>query len=273
MIMHNRMLKTAIAVVLTTCANVAYANHFAEILRLESLHDAKVITEQQQDSLEKIYPQGSVRRISGKMRYSGEVLVRGSVDVLTVQLAPTHEALDAFDASRELLQNQQAEMLFWCAARECGPSNLWANHVFNNARLYGPDDRQAYALFRLANGEQENLMALYAITRGNGRGFLHAEYFQAEQLPDGLLPTATTLERQLRIDNQLSLARLTDQPDPVWVKLLVRALNQNSTMRISMAGEHASAWRDAMVEQGLRASRIELEAEYKQTGLLLQRLP
>ena len=271
--MHNRMLKAAIAVVLTASVNLAYANHFAEILRLESLHDAKIINEQQQDSLEKIYPQGSVRRISGKMRYSGEVLVRGSVDVLTVQLAPTHEALDAFDASRELLQGQQAEMLYWCAARECGPSNLWANHVFDNARLYGPDDRQAYALFRIAEGEQDNLLALYAITRGNGRGFLHAEYFQAEQLPDDLLPTPTTLERQLRIDNQLSLVRLTGQPDPQWVKLLVRALNQNSTMRISMAGEQAAAWRDAMVEQGLRASRVELEADYKQAGLLLQRLP
>ncbi len=273
MIMHKQMLKAAIAVVLTASGNIAYANHFEELLDLESLRGAKVITEQQQASLEKIYPQGSVRRISGKTRYSSEVLVRGSVDVLTVQLAPTHEALDAFDASRELLQNQHAEMLYWCAARECGPSNLWANHVFNNARLYGPDDRQAYALFRLAENGQENLMALYAITRGNGRGFLHAEYFQAEQLPESLLPTPTTLERQLRVDNRLSLARLTGEPDPVWVKLLVRALSQNSTMRISMAGEHASAWRDAMVEQGLRASRIELEAEYKQAGLLLQRLP
>ena len=46
--MHNRMLKAAIAVVLTASVNVAYANHFAEILRLESLHDAKIITEQQQ---------------------------------------------------------------------------------------------------------------------------------------------------------------------------------------------------------------------------------
>ena len=271
--MHNWMLKAAMAVLLTASGSLVYANHFEDILALESLHDAKIITEKQQDSLEKIYPQGSVRRISGKMRYSGEVLVRGSVDVLTVQLAPTHEVLDAFDASRELLQSQQAEMLYWCAARECGPSNLWANHVFGNARLYGPDDRQAYALFRLTEGEQSNLLAIYAITRGNGRGFLHVEYFQAEQLPSDLRPTATTLERQLNTDNRLLLSRLTGEPDPVWVKLLVRALNQNSTMRISMAGENALAWRDAMVDQGLRATRIELETEYEQPGLLLQRLP
>ncbi len=271
--MHNRMLQAAMAVLLTASGSFAYANHFDELLSLESLRDARIMTEHQESNLEKIYPQGSVRRISGRTRYSGEVLVRGSVDVLTVQLAPTHEALDAFDATRELLQDRHADMLYWCAARECGPSNLWANQVFGNSRLYGPDDQQAYALFRIADGEQDNLMAVYAITRGNGRGFLHAEYFQAEQLPSDLLPTPTTLERQLNTDNRLSLSRLDGEPDPVWVKLLVRALNQNSTMRISMAGEHAQAWRDAMVNQGLRKNRVELEADYEQPGLVLQRLP
>lgn len=268
------MLKTVLAVLLTAAGSGVYADDFADqYLQLEALHDAKVITQKQQDSLEKIYPQGSVRRISGNMRYSGEVLVRGSVDILTVQLAPTHEALDAFAASRELLQSESAQLLYWCVARECGPSNLWANHVFNNARLYGPDDDQAYALFRLADAESSSLVAVYAITRGNGRGFLHVERFQAEQLSDDLRPTATTLERQLSVDNKLNLPHLTGEPDAVWTKLLVRALNQNSTMRVSMAGEQASAWRDAMVERGLRGSRIELEAASNHAGLLLQRLP
>ncbi len=271
--MHNWMYKTVIAALLTVLGSAVSANDFSTLLGLEHLHDAKVITQEHQDSVEKIYPKGSVRRISGKMRYSGEVLVRGSVDILTVQLAPTHAALDAFNASRQLLQDEHAQMLYWCAARECGSSSLWANQVFANSRLYGPDDRQAYALFRLAGDAQESLVAMYAITRGNGRDFLHFERFQAEQLPADLLPTATTLERQLNTDSRLSLAGLIGEPDPVWVKLLVRALNQNITMRISMAGEHAQAWHAAMVEQGLRATRVELETEYVQPGLVLQRLP
>ena len=271
--MQKWMYKTAVAALLTAVTSAVSANDFSAMLSLEHLRDAKIITQEHQDNVEKIYPKGSVRRISGKMRYSGEVLVRGSMDVLTVQLAPTHEALDAFNASRELLQNEQAQMLYWCAARECGSSSLWANQVFANSRLYGPDDRQAYALFRLAGEQQSSLVALYAITRGNGRDFLHFERFQAEQLAADLLPTPTTLERQLNTDHRLALPALTGQPEPVWVKLLVRALNQNITMRVSMAGEHAQAWRDAMVEQGLRSSRIELDAEYAQAGLVLQYLP
>ncbi len=267
------MVKVTTSMLLVMCSSLAGAEDFADILQLESLRDARVIEQQQQTELEKIYPQGSVRRISGKLRYSGEVLVRGSVDLMTVQLASTHDALDAFNASRELLQSQQADMLYWCAGRECGPSNLWANQVFENARLYGPDDRQAYALMRLADDKQPTLVALYAITRGNGRGFLHIEYFRAEQPLSSLLPTPTTLERQLRTDNQLSLPRLSGKPNIEWTKLLVRALNQNSTMRVSMAGKHAAMWRDAMLDQGLRASRIELEPEHTQAGLLLQRLP
>lgn len=271
--MHKWMYKTVIATCLVALSSAVSANVFSGFLSLESLHDAKIITQEHQDSLEKIYPQGSVRRISGRMRYSGEVLVRGSVDVLTVQLAATHEALAAFDASRRLLQDEHAQMLYWCAARECGPSNLWANTVFGNSRLYGPDDRQAYALFRLASAQQDDLVAVYAITRGNGRGFLHVEHFQAEELPADLVPTATTLGRQLSTDNRLSLPNLRGEPDPVWINLLVRALNRNVTMRISMAGEQAQAWRDAMVEDGVRAARIELEADYTQPGLVLQRLP
>ena len=271
--MHKWMYKTIIAALLTALGSTVSANDFSTLLGLEHLRDAKIITQKQQDNLEKIYPKGSVRRISGKMRYSGQVLVRGSVDVLTVQLAATHEALDAFNASRQLLQDEHAQMLYWCAARECGSSSLWANQVFDNSRLYGPDDRQAYALFRLAGEEQDNLVAVYAITRGNGRDFLHFERFQAEQLPTDLFPTPTTLERQLNTDNRLFLPGLTGQPDPIWVKLLVRALNQNITMRISMAGENAQAWHDAMVERGLRSTRVELEAEYTQPGLVLQRLP
>ncbi len=77
--MHNWMYKTVIAVLLATLGSTVSANDFSALLSLEHLRDAKIITQEHQDGVEKIYPKGSVRRISGKMRYSGEVLVLGSV--------------------------------------------------------------------------------------------------------------------------------------------------------------------------------------------------
>ena len=44
------------------------------------------------------------------------------------------------------LQEQGAELLYWCQGRECGASSLWANSVFGNSTLYGSDDQQAYAM-------------------------------------------------------------------------------------------------------------------------------
>ncbi|MDP0995252.1 DUF4892 domain-containing protein, partial [Klebsiella pneumoniae] len=34
-----------------------------------------------------------------------------------------------------LLAEADAQLLFWCQARDCGESSLWANEVFGNAKL------------------------------------------------------------------------------------------------------------------------------------------
>jgi hypothetical protein len=40
--------------------------------------------------------------------------------------------------------------------------------------------------------------------------------------------------------------------------LLARSLNLDSTLRVSLAGAQAEAWREALVEQRVRAARLEL---------------
>ncbi|BBP66374.1 hypothetical protein PHLH5_39150 [Pseudomonas sp. Cab53] len=98
---------------------------------------------------------------------------------VTYELPPEHSATQAFTAAREALQKQGAELLFWCQARDCGESSLWANEVFGNAKLYGADNGQAYLLLRLAPPADNTLIALYGITRGNRKAYLHVEQFAA----------------------------------------------------------------------------------------------
>ncbi|WP_163031918.1 DUF4892 domain-containing protein, partial [Pseudomonas viridiflava] len=153
------------------------------------LADAEIVDYRPVAELERVYPMGSIRKISGQLRFDGQVSARGNLTSVTYQLPAEHTSDDAFTAARQALQQQGAELLFWCQARDCGESSLWANEVFGNAKLFGADDRQAYLLLRMAEPRNDTLVALYSITRGNRRAYLHVEQFEAAAPLGELLPT------------------------------------------------------------------------------------
>ncbi|MDM7858109.1 DUF4892 domain-containing protein [Thiopseudomonas acetoxidans] len=231
---------------------------FESLQALPPLQNARVINSSQQEAVEKIYPLGSVRRISGRLRYTGEVLLHGQQSVLTVQLASTHTAGDAFMAARDYLEQHDAQMLFWCEGKDCGPSNLWANAVFDTARLYGPDEQQSYAAF--IQPKDGSLITVYAITRGNGRSLLHFEQLAADSMPSDLRPTPATLLRQLREGGKLMLTHLPAEPEPQWLALLVRTLNQSAAFRVVIGGENAALWYEELIAAGVKANRVELDS-------------
>jgi hypothetical protein len=82
----------------------------------------------------------------------------------------------ARDDYRILLQEKGARIVFQCAGRTCGPSNAWANDIFDTATLYGRDDYQMYtvAAFRDDHGLLQ-LWVSYSIQRGNRREYLWLE--------------------------------------------------------------------------------------------------
>jgi hypothetical protein len=217
---------------------------------------------------ERRYPQDSLRRISGQL-VAREVLVEGRLRALTYQLPEEHGPREALQIARQHLQEQGAQLLFWCEGRDCGSSSLWANQIFGSAKLYGPEEQQSYLLLRLA-GPQDSLLALYGIVRGNRRAYLHVEQLDAGAPLPTLLPTAGTLLRQLRRDGQLQLA-LVDMPNDDWSALLVQTLRLDSTLRLGLSGIHADAWRTALQQQGVAATRLQLQGS-EGKGLTLQPL-
>ncbi len=86
-------------------------------------------------------------------------------------------------------------------------ASLWANDVFANARLNGGDEQQAFILLRRSAEEADTLVALYSVTRGNRRAYLHVEEFVAGSPLGELLPTAATVLREMRDTGKL------DYPD------------------------------------------------------------
>jgi hypothetical protein len=233
------------------------------------LPDAEIVDYRPATELERIYPLGAIRKISGQLRFDGQVSARGQVTGVTYQLPAEHTSAEAFTAAREALQSQGAELLFWCQARDCGESSLWANEVFGNAKLYGGDEEQAYLLLRLAAPKNDTLVALYGITRGNRRAYLHVEQFEAAAPLGELMPTSATLVRQLRSTGKLVLPRLIGAPQDAWVTLLSRGLNSDGSLRATVSGTNAEAWRQALIGKGVRAARLEA-GEANAPGLVIE---
>ncbi|MDD0996322.1 DUF4892 domain-containing protein [Pseudomonas sp. TNT2022 ID1044] len=236
-----------------------------------SMVDAQVVDYRPPVEIERIYPLGSIRKISGQLRFDGQVSARGNATSVTYELPPEHSSIEAFTAAREALQKQDAQLLFWCQARDCGESSLWANEVFGNAKLYGADNGQAYLLLRLAAPKDNTLVALYSITRGNRKAYLHVEQFEAAAPLGDLLPTSATLLRELKSTGELDFPKLTDAPDDTWLRLISRGLNLDTTLRVSVSGPTAEAWRQALIGQGVRAARLET-GSVEGSGLHIQLL-
>jgi len=221
--------------------------------------DAKVVDQRPAVEQERVYPMGPLRKISGRLRVDEKVESRGQVSSTTYELPVERTAREAFTSAREALQRDGGYPLFWCQGRDCGEASLWANEVFANARLNGGDEQQAFILLRRSAEEADTLVSLYSVTRGNRRAYLHVEEFVADSPLGELLPTPATVLRELRDTGKLDYPDLA-APQPTWVALLGRSLNLDSTLRASLSGTEAEAWREGLVKAGVRSTRLEVGA-------------
>ncbi len=226
---------------------------------LASYPQAKTVFSKEQPRVERTYPLDAIRRISGRLRMSDQITAAGQLASITYQLPETHTGIEAFETTRTQLIEDGAELLYWCEGRECGSSSLWANDIFQRATLYGPEARQAYLLARLRD-ESGGLVALYGITRGNGRPYLHVEQFIPEQPLGDILPNPATLLRQLKSAGTLWLPRLPAEPGQEWAALLANVLRLDSTIRVALEGQGAAAWHEALLAERIAARRLDGEA-------------
>lgn len=228
--------------------------------------DAKVIDQRPATEQERVYPMGSLRKISNQLRVESKIESRGQVSSVTYELPRERSATEAFTAAREALQKDGGYPLFWCQARDCGENSLWANEVFKSRLLSGSDEQQAFILLRRSAEQSNTLIALYSVTRGNKRAYLHVEEFVAQAPLGELLPTPATVLRELRDTGKLDYPDLAGEPLPAWVNLLGRSLNLDSTLRVSLSGTKAEAWREQLDKAGVRLARLEV-GDAKTDGL------
>lgn len=63
--------------------------------------DAQIVDYRPAVELERIYPLGSIRKISGQLRFDGQVTARGQTTSVTYELPPEHSSTDAFTTARD----------------------------------------------------------------------------------------------------------------------------------------------------------------------------
>ena len=108
----------------------------------------------------------------------------GQLQRQTVALPRDHDTAEVFNFYRRQLLPQHTSTLFFCRARDCGNSSVWANNHFNIRQLYGLDQFQFYGVYQWQLKPDSTIyyITLYTVRRGNGRIYAQVDVF----LPDAI---------------------------------------------------------------------------------------
>ena len=91
---------------------------------------------------------GGLERIRGEVIPEDSERLRGDVTRITYEVSQEFTGADVYQFFKEEIDSRNYEMLFECVGRGCGSSNYWANDIFRNRILYGPESNQYYMAFR-----------------------------------------------------------------------------------------------------------------------------
>jgi len=121
---------------------------------------------------------GAMQKVNGTVRPESERVVDANVTRLIYRIPSSVPLVEAYEGTRRQLA-EQAEVVWECQSRECGPSDYWAYSQYNSSKLYGLDDTQRYSLFEDASG----YWLMHGIQRGNKRVYLLIERIVTKVTP------------------------------------------------------------------------------------------
>lgn len=124
-----------------------------------------------------------MQRVNGRVSAGREERVNGTLTRITYRIPEGYSGADVFaHYSAQMLAS--GPELYRCQGRGCGSSSFWANDVFENRILYGPEAEQYYIASTLGSAEQRvsAYLALYVITRGNRRVYAHLDIIELPNL-------------------------------------------------------------------------------------------
>ena len=93
----------------------------------------------------------------------------------TTYFVPSEQRPDVVASYYESLLTEKGTMLFSCDGRSCGSSNDWANGVFGESILYGPDQDQRYFIAE----EGDTIRMVYIGLRGTRKLYVNVTVIDA----------------------------------------------------------------------------------------------
>ncbi|NQV68758.1 MAG: DUF4892 domain-containing protein [Pseudohongiella sp.] len=141
--------------------------------------DSEIISRELEQDISHRLVLGSLQRSRGEVVPENFQRLRGDVSRITYDVSQEFTGENVNQYYREQMQSRGYSELFSCSGRACGSSNFWANDVFSNRSLYGPERNQFYLAMKTNTGlETESYIALYIITKGNRKIYAYLEIIE-----------------------------------------------------------------------------------------------
>lgn len=129
-------------------------------------HSWIVRYERDEELLNREFVVSRVDKTRRDVRVERELRTLAAIETATYEMPAGTRRQEVVDHYLNLVGKGE---IFACTGRSCGRSNHWANHIFKQAILYGPDGNQFY----FAGEYEGKLLALYVVERGNKRVYAH----------------------------------------------------------------------------------------------------
>lgn len=269
----------SVGINLTSFVAISQSGNFRDHPLLDRFPDSEIAEIEFDEDINYRLVLSSLQRIRGLVSPELSERLRGDVTKILYEVSNEFNGQDVYDFFRQQLQDRSYLELFTCAGRECGSSNYWANDIFGNRILYGPERNQFYMAMRTGlDTESASHLALYIITRGNRRLYAYLEIVEvdgAETRIDLVNPTslATLLEDQgfiilsgIEFENDLALSVDSDlsaivnmlQANPSFRIYLVAHLSEGDEFAalIERSQQRANMLRELLITRGIEGNRI-----------------
>lgn len=170
---------------------------------LNRYRESGIVRYDRDENSDFVFALARVRKLNNRWQAEQERRLNGTHTSITYR-APNRAAVkDVFEHFRVQIIAAGFAELFACSGRSCGDSNKWANVIYGEKRLYGPDANQHY----LVTERDNQLLALYVIKRGNKRVYARIDLLVPSHQGEKSWQQQLQAERYVRLPAAMELIR------------------------------------------------------------------